>query len=202
MFRFVIILALIFSLNKVLAEAPLTCQYHIKKAHLEWVGFKTTDKTPVRGTFKKIKYESKKASQPWDVIRKAKFTIDASHVASGDSLRDKRLTEKFFKLMLGNISGKVTEVKGQQQGTIQLALTINGETRPLFLKFKLNRDLELKAQGQLDILNFKGNKALEALNQACAGLHKGKDGVSKTWSDVGIEVKIELEKSCKSLRDA
>ena len=38
-------------------------------------------------------------------------------------------------------------------------------------------------------------KALEALNQACLELHKGADGVSKTWSEVHIKGQVEFSDS-------
>ena len=215
MFKRVMLLVSLFSFisfNSVFAETSSLCRYHIKKADLEWVGFKTTDRSPVRGTFKKINYKILKAdnpvttrppvtASPLDIIRQTQFTIDTSSVASGDSLRDHRLTKKFFQIMAGDISGRVTEVKGHQRGTIQISLTMNGQQRPLNMKFQFNGELELKAQGQLDILNFGANQALQTLNKECEALHKGKDGVSKTWSEVELKVKIELEKSCEALKN-
>ena len=190
------------------------CSYHIKKADLEWTGFKTTDKVPVRGTFKKIDYEAGKASTPLGVIKKAKFKISTSTVTSGDSLRDQRLAKKFFALMVGDISGEVTGVtprfslRGQpkdhlkdhpedhSKGIIQLKLTMNGQSRPLKLRFQFKDPLSLRAQGKMNIFNFKGTKALNILSEECKNLHKGKDGISKTWSEVGLKVEIELEKTC------
>ena len=37
--------------------------------------------------------------------------------------------------------------------------------------------------------------ALESLNKVCFDLHKGADGVSKTWEDVAIEVSTFLRKN-------
>ena len=199
MLRLFLILTSSFSLNSVLA-APTTglCYYHIQKAQLEWVGFKTAEKVPVRGTFKKIQYEPIKARDPLDVIRQTTFNIDTSSVDSGDLLRDKRLAENFFKLMSGNILGRVTSLKGSQEGSIQVALTMNGQEKPLTLSFNRNGAMGLVARSQINILDFNGNKALQSLNKICKDLHKGKDGVSKTWSDVELKIDIEWEKSCPS----
>ena len=199
MLRLFLILTSTFSLNSALAaQTTDLCHYHIQRARLEWVGFKTTDKVPVRGTFKKIQYESIKARDPLDVMRQTTFNIDTSSVDSGDFLRDGRLAENFFKLMSGNILGRVTNLRGSQEGSVQVALTMNGQERPLTLNFKRNGELALVARGQLNILDFNGNKALQSLNKICKDLHKGKDGVSKTWSDVELKIDIEWEKSCES----
>jgi hypothetical protein len=39
----------------------------------------------------------------------------------------------------------------------------------------------------LNLVEFGGEKAVAAINQACYELHKGKDGVSKTWELVDIK---------------
>lgn len=44
-------------------------------------------------------------------------------------------------------------------------------------------------------MDFNTGKAMEALNQACFELHKGADGVSKTWSEVHIKGQVEFSDS-------
>jgi hypothetical protein len=47
----------------------------------------------------------------------------------------------------------------------------------------------------IDILNdFKAQTALESISKACFELHKGPDGVSKTWSEVAIGAAVYLRK--------
>ena len=47
----------------------------------------------------------------------------------------------------------------------------------------------------VDLMDFNAGKGLEALNQACLELHKGADGVSKTWSEVHIKGQVEFSDS-------
>ena len=44
----------------------------------------------------------------------------------------------------------------------------------------------------VNLADFNANAAVEALNKACFDLHKGADGVSKTWSEVDIEGIVEF----------
>ena len=53
---------------------------------------------------------------------------------------------------------------------------------------------EITENGEEKII-AQGGKALEALNQACLELHKGADGVSKTWSLVHIKGQVEFSDS-------
>ena len=41
--------------------------------------------------------------------------------------------------------------------------------------------------------DFNGSKAMESLNKVCFDLHKGPDGISKTWSEVEINVATYLK---------
>jgi polyisoprenoid-binding protein YceI len=177
------------------ANAADNCTYSIKEQKLEWTGFKTTKKLPVKGSFKKIKHNSTKAGTPHDLISSLKFSLDTSSVDSRNPVRDKRLVKSFFKLMKGSISGEIVQVKGKNAGVAQVSLTMNGVTKPLAFRFKLD-GTKFSAVGRLDILDFQSSKALKALNKACFDLHKGPDGVSKTWSDVEIKISAELKKSC------
>ena len=97
--------------------------------------------------------------------------------------------------MKGSISGEIVKVKGKNAGVAQVSLTMNGVTKPLAFRFNLE-EMKITALGRLDILNFQSSEALKALSKACFDLHKGPDGVSKTWSDVEIKITAELEKSC------
>ena len=41
----------------------------------------------------------------------------------------------------------------------------------------------------MDITKWNAVEALNSLNIACKDLHKGADGVSKTWSEVALNIK-------------
>ena len=183
------------SFLQVSAVAAVNCTYSIVEQKLEWTGFKTSKKLPVKGSFNKINHNSTKANNPLELISSLKFVVDTSSVDSGNSVRDKRLVKSFFKLMKGQISGEIVQVKGENSGVAQVSLTMNGVTKPLAFRFKLE-GAKFSATGRLDILDFQSSKALKALNDACLDLHKGPDGVSKTWSDVEIKISAQLKKGC------
>ena len=53
-------------------------------------------------------------------------------------------------------------------------------------------------EGEIDILkHYKMNSSFTSIAKLCEKLHKGEDGVSKTWSDVGLEVTGKYTESCR-----
>jgi hypothetical protein len=49
-------------------------------------------------------------------------------------------------------------------------------------------DKTFSLQATMDINKWNASAALESLNKVCYDLHKGADGVSKTWSDVALNI--------------
>jgi hypothetical protein len=45
----------------------------------------------------------------------------------------------------------------------------------------------------INLVEFGGENAIAAINEACYDLHKGKDGVSKTWELVDIKGSVLFE---------
>ena len=41
---------------------------------------------------------------------------------------------------------------------------------------------------KMDVLNWNAKSSLDSLNLICKELHKGLDGISKTWSEVAINI--------------
>jgi len=65
------------------------------------------------------------------------------------------------------------------------------------LKYDVKNDQDFSATGTIDLMDFDGKEALSSLNKKCFDLHKGADGVSKTWSEVAINLKGSIKRSCK-----
>ena len=40
----------------------------------------------------------------------------------------------------------------------------------------------------MNVTNWNASDALSSLNKVCIDLHRGADGVSKTWSEVGLNI--------------
>jgi hypothetical protein len=67
------------------------------------------------------------------------------------------------------------------------SITMNGVTADLPFTYTLEgKEFQLTATMNLD--NWSAQKAVESLNIACKELHKAKDGISKTWSEVEINI--------------
>ena len=71
-------------------------------------------------------------------------------------------------------------------------ITMNGVTAELPLEVTITDERRLSMKGTMDLKDWNALGALEALNKVCFDLHKGADGVSKTWEDVAIEVNTYL----------
>jgi hypothetical protein len=48
-------------------------------------------------------------------------------------------------------------------------------------------------EGVINLEDFGAQAAVESINKACFDLHKGADGVSKTWSEVAISGAVLFE---------
>jgi hypothetical protein len=52
------------------------------------------------------------------------------------------------------------------------------------------------ATGALDVLDFGLKTAFDDLHKTCEALHTGPDGVSKTWSEVALQIQAKLISGC------
>jgi len=55
---------------------------------------------------------------------------------------------------------------------------------------------EVTAKGSIDMLDFALKDAHDSIHQTCEELHKGQDGVSRTWTDVDLTLTGKFTKSC------
>ena len=178
------------------------CTYAVdaSQAKVEWTAYKTTEKVGVKGTFAKVEIKAGKpaASIP-ALLDGASASIEGLSVDSGNPVRDENLRKGFFGLLAkgASIQGKLAKAKGDAtQGELVLELSMNGKLGKVPMKYTVG-DAGLEATGSMDILNLGGAKALESLAQLCFEQHKGKDGVSKTWSEVGLRIAAPVSKTCK-----
>ena len=165
--------------------------YHIDAEHssVQWTAYKTTDKVPVKGTFKDIKIlNSQEGKSPSAALQGLEFEIPVSSIFSKDTIRDGKLNKFFFAVMENTMSLKgAFKLDGDEKGN--LALTMNGLTKDLPFAYEMSNDTIL-ISASMDLNNWQAQTALESLNQACLELHTGPDGVSKTWNEVSIQAKI------------
>ncbi|MDO6813524.1 YceI family protein [Tenacibaculum soleae] len=155
--------------------------------NINWTAYKTTEKIPVNGHFQKITITANgEGNTAKEAINNAEFTIPVSSVFTKDTSRDFKIKKFFFGIMDNTklLSGKLI-LENDSIGYSNI--TMNGVTKKLPFKYSLNGKT-FKLTGKLQITNWGAEKALTSLNEACKDLHKGADGVSKTWDDVTINI--------------
>ena len=162
---------------------------------VKWTAYKTTEKKPVGGVFKILNFDNKKGATPQEALNNLSFSIPVSSVFTNDATntRDAKIITSFFGAMLD------TEIL---KGTIKVnnnayvaSITMNGVTKDLPLTVSITEERRVSMTGTMNLNDWNALGALESLNKVCFDLHKGPDGVSKTWEDVAIEVNTFLRKN-------
>ncbi len=191
---------------------------------VEWTAYKTTQRVGVTGSFTQVdvtRLSQTKSGKPkrtnvqapgaqelaaesiGNLLKDLKVNVDGLTVNTGNPDRDKTLSEFFFAKMTGTtsasrtFSGQVTRVADDQK-SLNLSLSVNGVKKDLPMDIEMLDD-ELTATGTIQITEFSGQAALKSLSEKCHDLHKGSDGVSKTWPDVMIKIKGKLNRTCTPL---
>ena len=173
-------------------EKPLTeASYSIdaEKSSVQWIGYKTTDKVAVKGTFKEINIlEMNSGKTAAASLEGLEFEIPVSSIYSKDTIRDGKLKRLFFGVMENtlNLKGKFS-VKDESNGNI--ALSMNGLTKDLPFTYDMSKDT-IMINATMDLNIWETQNALASIHEACLELHTGADGVSKTWDEVGLSAKI------------
>ena len=163
------------------------------KAKIIWKGFKTTDRIQVTGQFEQ--FDSSRDMKQFDslegLIDGLDFSISTSSSASGDPVRDLNLKDYFFKLLTSNF--RLTGSLGYPNNNL-IPVTFNtllGSKTVELSYFFENSVVEIK--GIIDIgIDLGGVMAYESIHQQCEQLHAGGDGVSKTWSEVEVLVRVPI----------
>ena len=82
------------------------------------------------------------------------------------------------------LSGKLTLTDDTNGAAL---ITMNGVTADLPFTYTIEgKEFKLNATMNLD--NWNAQNAVDSLNVVCKDLHKAADGISKTWSEVSINI--------------
>jgi len=156
---------------------------------LQWTAYKTTDKVPVKGTFKEVVIrKSNEGSSPEGAVDGLEFEIPVSSIFTKDTIRDAKLVKFFFGVMENTLDLRGGLRLGEaQKGT--LTLQMNGVSKDLAFDYRVANDTVI-LNTVLHLDNWNGQAALESINAACNEMHTGPDGVSKTWNEVALEARI------------
>lgn len=158
---------------------------------VNWTAYKTTDKVAVGGSFTEIELkDTKQGNTPQEVLEGARFSIPVSSVFTNNPERDGKLKEFFFMVLKDPefLAGEIHF----KEGVASLLLTLNGITKEVAIETSFENN-KFTVNGTLNLEDFGAEDAVASINNACYDLHKGADGVSKTWSEVGISGSVVFE---------
>ena len=156
---------------------------------LQWTAYKTSEKVPVKGTFKEVKIVNSKTSEDAaGTLNELGFEIPVSSIFTNDTIRDGKLQKFFFAVMENSmmLKGKFN-VENASSGKLEISM--NGLSKSLPFSYEVEQDT-IHVSATMDLNEWGAQEALESLNEACKVLHTGSDGVSKTWNDVALNAKI------------
>lgn len=176
------------------SSAATTKQYTVDpyRTEIQWTAYKTTDKIPVDGKFTQINLKNPKGGATvLEALNGTEFSIPVSSLFTDNEVRDYKLKTLFFGVMKNTIrlSGKI-HLTDEQNGYIDFSMNAVVEKLP-FTFTTAGNETTLTAIMNTD--SWQAQKAIASINEACYELHKGPDGVSKTWSDVAIRSKIRYK---------
>ncbi len=157
---------------------------------VKWTAYKTTAKKGVGGEFSIKNFEAKEGATVAEALNNLNFSIPISSLITGDEGRDAKIKMFFFGKMLDPeiLKGTIT----YNDSSAVAALTMNGVTKDLPLAVAIKDERHVTMTGTINLADWDALEALASLNQICYELHKGDDGVSKTWEDVALEVSTYL----------
>lgn len=170
-------------------EVKSSAAFSVDKAKndINFIAYKTTDKIGVNGWFKKVNVTSGGEGESIkEAIHNTEFAIPVSSLYTKDSSRDYKIKKAFFGIMSNTklLSGKLI-LTDENNGTAQI--TMNGETNDVPFTYTIEGQV-FNMKATMDVNNWNASAALASLNKICEDLHKGADGVSKTWSEVTLNI--------------
>lgn len=166
-----------------------SASFSLKKAENEinFTAYKFTEKKGVGGQFRQVDITSGGSGNTIkEAINNTEFSIPISSLFTKDSSRDYKIQKFFFGVMSDTkmLSGKLN-IENDSIGSATIKM--NGISEKVPFKYTIV-DNTFAMSSRMDISNWKALDALASLNKVCEALHTGADGVSKTWSDVALNI--------------
>ena len=164
---------------------------------VNWIGYKTNEKTAVSGSFSE--FSSDRENQSFnsidDLVDGLNFSISSLSSSSGDPIRDLNLKDHFFKYLTDNFEIEGTLGKPIND-SIDVSFNILGQNETVRFAYSTylttskysNKIIQIK--GKLNLVNQFNGEAFNSIHKQCFHLHKGADGISKTWEDVDVHIKV------------
>lgn len=171
--------------TKSIKKAPFSLKF--ADHAIKWTAYKTTAKVPVNGKFDKVEIKGGgNGNSVKEAINGAEFSVKISSIFTSNKSRDYKIRKFFFQVMNDPelLSGKFV-IENDTKGYTQLKM--NGIEQNLPFTYTIEKNT-FSMKSTMDINKWNAKNALESLNKACYDLHKGEDGVSKTWSEVALNI--------------
>ncbi|MFT5256779.1 MAG: hypothetical protein ACI9KF_000401 [Arenicella sp.] len=171
------------------SESEKNAAFSIQKASSEinFTAYKFTEKKGVGGQFRQVDITTGGSGNSIkEAINNAEFSIPVSSLFTKDSSRDYKIQKFFFGVMNDTklLSGKLL-IENDSIGAALIKMNGISETVPF--KYTITNNT-FAMNANMDITNWNALDALASLNKVCEILHTGADGVSKTWSDVALNI--------------
>lgn len=182
--------------NQTSDEPQKACFYSYNEGAttFEWTAFKTTDKVGVKGGFNVITVESESLEDPKAVLESITFAMKTSSVETNDESRNGKVAKFFFETInTPTIEGKVKSIG--DNGKAVISVKMNGVEVDVEGDYTLEGG-DFSFTSTIDVSSWNAMEGITALNAECNDLHKGKDGVSKLWSEVALSFTTSLSSDC------
>ena len=168
-----------------------------ENTEVNWIGYKTNEKTPVSGSFSE--FSSDRENQSFnsidDLVDGLNFSVSSLSSSSRDDNRDLNLKDHFFKYLTDNF--KINGTLGKPiNDSIDVYFDVLEENNPIRFAYSTylttskysNKIIQIK--GKLNLVNQFNGEAFNNIHKQCFDLHKGSDGISKTWEEVDVHIKV------------
>ena len=177
--------------NELIKEGSFS--FDSSKAQIIWNGFKTTDKIKVTGQF--LEFSSSRNMKQYDSLEELidglDFKINTKSSESGDPVRDLNLKEYFFNKLTKNFTLNGT-LGPPNDGLIAVNFKNLLGSKTVYLNYSFDKGM-VQIKGLVDMrLDLGGDEAYESIHNKCEQLHAGVDGVSRTWSEVEVLIKVPI----------
>lgn len=168
-------------------------KFSLKKAEsdINFTAYKFTEKTPVGGQFRQVNITAGGSGNTIkEAINNAEFSIPVSSLFTKNSSRDYKIQKFFFGVMEKTklLSGKFA-IENDSIGAV--TINMNGISEKVPFKYTITNNT-FAMNATMDVSNWNALDALASLNKVCEVLHTGSDGISKTWSEVALNISTKF----------
>lgn len=171
-----------------------------KAITLKWTAYKFTEKTPVKATFTTSPVQGPTSAKSLEALAEGlRMDIDGSSLESGDPGRNVTLKDFFFGKLNPpfKMEAVAKDLTGSDTaGNITIEINMNGVVKEVPFAYTATDQGEMIAKAGINLMDWQLKTAFDSIHQACEQLHTGKDGVSKTWDTVDLEIKGKFTKAC------